>query len=129
MPLAIFRSLPISNVIVIASPRRLMRVVMGGTFRVTGVVRVPMLKLIRGFDCLGYPSYKGGVTLFKRDGVSRITTGRKAEILNGLPLSPTCTGTTSTNTFCRVRGPCLSTTISTLGAVWSGGEPIDRWVR
>lgn len=88
-----------SNVVVIAAPRSLIAVVMGGTCGVTGVVGIPVVKLIRGVDCFRYPSYGGGCGVFNRDGVSRITGRLNIPILTHLPVSPGATSLISGNTI------------------------------
>lgn len=125
IPLATFRSLPVRKVIVMASPRSLIGVVIGGTFGVTRVVGVPMLKVMRGCDCIGYPSYKGRVGIFNRDRVSRVTTRLGIPMLKGVPVSVSCTAGTSNKFFTTVSGRCVASTL-TMVPGWRG-RILVRW--
>ncbi len=125
MPLAMCRSVELSNVVIMASPRRLISVVIRGTMGVTGVVGVPVLNVIRGVSCIGYPYYSGIVGIFNRDRVRRITTGLSVPILTGLPFSDRLTSLMSGNYVRLCRDRCLGRTTSGVLNRWGGG-PVPR---
>ncbi len=122
MPLAIFRDLPLSNTIVIASPRSLISVVIGGTCGVTAVVGVPILNVIRGVDDIVYPRYGGRFGVFN-DNDRKVTRRLNIRLLNGVPVSIALTRLISGNYFRGCSGICLGTTTRGVSDGVGGG----RW--